>query len=216
MNKSSRKYQTTKWTFVILVLFLLVAIIGGTYARYTSTGSGTGTVQVAKWAVKINTVDIVAQNSFNVTFNEVTNDNVVDGKIAPASSVYADFIIDPTGSEVAIDYSFELGTITASSGSLPTGLAVEKVVPVTGATITNSQVTGGTEGTALTADANGKYTGTIALSSQSAALGSSDVQVVRVYVKWTNDDAASDNHTTVGNVAPTLSMQVTGTASQHI
>lgn len=215
MNQT-RKNQALKWTLIVLVLFLLVAIIGGTYTRYSSTGSGTGTAQVAKWAVKINTANVVSTDSFDVSFHEVANENVVDGKIAPASSLYADFIVDPAGSEVALDYSFSLGAITASTGSVPTGIAVEKVVPVTGATIDGTTVTGGSEGTALVADGSGKYNGTIALSSQSSALTSASSQVVRVYIKWTNDDEQNENHTTAGNTTPTLSMTVTGTAQQHI
>ena len=217
-KETTRTSSAKKWTILALIVFLLIVVIGSTYTRYTSTATGAGTAQVAKWAVKINDTDIVSNDSFTVTFNEVANANVVDGKIAPASSLYADFIVDPTGSEVAVDYSFALGTITASAGSVPTGIAVEKVVPVTGATISGTTVTGGTEGSALTADGEGKYTGTIALDSQSAALTSSAAKVIRVYITWTNSDVAADStsHTTAGNAAPTLTMNITGTAKQHI
>ena len=109
--------------------------------------------------------------------------------------------------------------VTASGGATaPSDIAIEKVVPVTGATISGAAVTGGTEGTALEADANGKYTGTIGLTSQNAALTNAAAKTVRVYIQWENSDAtaASENHTASGNAAPTLSMQVTGTAKQHI
>lgn len=206
MTKTTRKSQARKMTFIILAIFILIATIGGTYSRYTSTGSGTGTAQVAKWAVKINNADITTTNTFNVTFNEVANADVVDQKIAPASRLYADFIVDPTGSEVSIDYDFVLSSITASAGDVPEGIAIEKVVLLG---------TGNSE-TTLTADTNGKYTGTIALTSQNAALGNTDAKTVRVYIKWTNDDQKSANHTTAGINTPTLSMTVTGTAKQHI
>ena len=129
MANTTRKSSAKKWTLIVLIIFVLVAVIGGTYSRYSSEGSGTGTATVAKWAIKINTVDITpaAATTFDITFNEVPNDDVVDGKIAPASRLYADFVVDPTGSEDAIDYSFALGTITASAGDVPTGIAVEKV-----------------------------------------------------------------------------------------
>ena len=208
MTKTTRKSQARKMTFIILAIFILIATIGGTYSRYTSTGSGSLSADVAKWAVKINNTDIVDESTFTVTFNEVTNANVVDGKIAPGSSLYADFIIDPTGSEVAVDYSFNLGTISSTSGTVPTGISIEKVVPVTGSG----------EGTALVADGSGNYTGTIDLSSQSSALTSSDAQTVRVYLTWAdaNTTEANTNHTTAGDAAPTLSMTITGTATQHV
>ena len=207
MTKTTRKSQARKMTFIILAIFILIATIGGTYSRYTSTGSGTGTAQVAKWAVEINDTDIVSNNSFNVTFQEVANDHVVDGKIAPASRLYADFVVDPAGSEVSIDYDFALSAITASTGTVPTGIDLEKVVLLG---------EGGTE-TTLTAT-GGKYTGSILLPTPNAALTSSDAQTVRVYIKWTNSDATADsaNHTAAGVATPTLSMEVTGTAKQHI
>ena len=207
MTKTTRKSQARKMTFIILAIFILIATIGGTYSRYTSTGSGTGTAQVAKWAVKINNVDIVNNNSFTVTFNEVENANVVDGKIAPASELYADFVIDPTGSEVAVDYDFQLGDITASEGSVPTGIAIDRVVYMDGTT----------EGDEITG-VNGLYTGnTINLTNQSA-LTSASAKTIRVYLKWTNSDVAADsaNHTAAGDAAPILNMSVTGTAKQHI
>lgn len=204
-NTTSRKSTTRKMTIVVLAVFLLIAIIGGTYARYTSTASGNTTAQVAKWAVKINETDIVSGNEFTVDFTEVKNDNVVDGRIAPSSTLYADFEVDPTGSEVAIDYSFVLGEITASTGNVPAGLTVSKVC-----TVAEDK----TE-TALTAE-EGKYKGTINLVSQTAALTANDKVKVRVYVEWANNEDNNATDTSVGSTAPELTMQVTGTATQHI
>lgn len=190
---------------VLMLLTVCLYFISGTYARYTSSASGTAEVQVAKWAVKVNDTDIVEKDTITISFTEVANDNVVDGKIAPASQLYADFTIDPTGSEVAIDYSFSLGNIESSSGTVPTSLTVSKVVPVVS----------GTEGTALTAT-DGKYTGTINLTSQTAELTSAEAVTVRVYVEWTNSEANNTTDTTVGASAPTLTMDVTAVATQHI
>ena len=202
-----RKSKVRDVIIALIILVIALFFIAGTYARYASTGSGAGVVQVAKWAVKINTVDITQNNSFAVTFNEVANQYIVDGKIAPDGSLYADFVIDPTGSEVALDYEFTLGTITSSTGTVPDGIAVEKVCTVDGSTETE-----------LTADASGKYVGTIELASQSAELSSSESVTVRVYIKWTNSDEATriTSDTTAGITPPTLTMQVTGTAKQHI
>ena len=217
MYNTERTSRVKRGILTALMIACLIAIIGGTYARYTSTGKGTATVQIAKWAVKLNTTDITppGDTTFTINFQEVANNNVVDGKIAPASELFADFIIDPTGSEVAVDYEFSLGTITSSSGDVPTDITIKKVVPVEGATISGATVTGGTEGSELT-KTDGKYTGTIALTAQNAALTSSAAKVVRVYIQWTNTEANNATHTAVGVDAPTLTMEVTGTAKQHI
>lgn len=190
---------------VLMLLTVCLYFISGTYARYTSTASGTVSVQVAKWAVKVNNTNIVETDTLTINFTEVANEFVVNNKIAPASQLYADFVIDPNGSEVAMDYSFTLGAITASTGDVPKGLKVSKVVPVVG----------GTEGTALTAT-DGKYTGTIALKDQTTALTSNEAVTVRVYVEWPNVEENNGTDTTAGVNAPTLSMVVTATASQHI
>ena len=217
---TERTSRVKRAILTVLIVACLIAVIGGTYARYTSTGAGTATVEVAKWAIKINNTDITptGDTSFTITFKEVPNNNIVDGKIAPSGELFADFIVDPAESEVAVDYSFALGQITSSDGTVPTGLAVKKVVPVTGATISGNTVTGGTEGTALTANGSGDYVGTISLVDQEAALTSSEAQVVRVYIAWTNDDATASNtsHTASGISAPNITMTVTGTAKQHI
>ena len=52
-----------KLSFILVVLTLLsCCFLGSTFARYTSGGTGTATVQVAKWDVK-NT-----QESMDVSF----------------------------------------------------------------------------------------------------------------------------------------------------
>ena len=200
-----RKSKVRDIIVALIILVIALFFIAGTYARYSSTGTGTGDVQVAKWAVKINNADITATDTFAITFKEVANDNIVDGKIAPAGSLYADFVIDPTGSEVALDYEFALGNIT-STGTVPDGIAVEKVCTVSGSTETPLTAT------------DGKYTGTIALASQTVALSDSEAVTVRVYITWTDSDEAAryTSDTAAGVAAPTLSLQVTGTAKQHI
>jgi len=209
---NTRKSTAKKWTLIVLVIFVLVAIIGGTYSRYTNTESGTGEVQIAKWAVTINGDDITDDtDTFTVTFEEVENDHVVDGKIAPASQLYADFVIDPTDSEVSVDFAFELGDITVKSGStgtVPSNLDILKVC----------YVENGVDGDEITIDANDKYTGTIELVDQDEALTANEAVTVRVYIEWenTDDDADNEEDTAAGIAATTLEMEITGTASQHI
>ena len=220
MAKSTRTNTVKKWTLLLLIVCLLAAVIGGTYSRYTSTATQTGSAQVAKWAVKINNKNIVANEKFTVVFNEVKNDNVVDGKIAPSSRLYADFEIDPTGSEVAVDYLFKLGTISAKIGeenaTVPTGIEVEKVVYLVDDTENEGQKK---DGNKIAQNTDGEYVGeTIALESQESALTAASKKIVRVYIVWTNTDteAENTNHTDAGNKTPTLSMEITGTAKQHI
>lgn len=191
---------------VLMLLTVCLYFISGTYARYTSTASGTVEVEVAQWAVAINNVDMVANDTFNITFTEVENDYVVNNKFAPTSKLYADFVIDPNGSEVAIDYSFTLGAIESDgTATIPDSLKVSKVV----------KMNGDVEGDTLTAGQDNTYTGTINLASQTAELTDAQAVTVRVYVEWT-DDGPNATDTALGDEAPTLTMEVTAIATQHV
>lgn len=198
-------------TMMIVLAFLAMGLyfVAGTYARYTAAASGTGTVQVAKWAVKIGEKDATQENTtFDLSFNKVENENVVNGYIAPGSQLYADFKIDPTGSQVAIDYSFSLGNITASEGTVPTTVKVLKVVPVKD----------NVEQAELSPDTGGKYTGKISLPSKDKALTADEAVTIRVYLEWENTNTAETDKvdTLTGVSAPTLTMTVNATATQSI
>lgn len=202
--------KSVKTMMIVLVLLAIgLYFVAGTYARYTAAASGTGTVQVAKWAVKIGEKDATQENTtFDLSFNKVENENVVDGYIAPGSQLYADFKIDPTGSQVAIDYSFSLGNITASEGTVPTTVKVLKVVPVKD----------NVEQAELSPDTGGKYTGKISLPSKDKALTADEAVTIRVYLEWENTNTAETDKvdTSTGVSAPTLTMTVNATATQSI
>lgn len=203
MNK-----KTIKSMMIVLMLLAVgLYFVSSTYARYISTTSGEGTVQVAKWAVKINDKDVTQSEEFTIEFLEVENANVVNGYIAPSSQLYADFTIDPTGSQVAMDYSFTLGAITADNGNVPETVKVLKVVPVVS----------GVEGTDLTA-IDDVYSGTIELVDQETALTANEAVTIRVYIEWEdlNNSDANIIDTSVGVSAPTLSMTVNATATQDV
>lgn len=211
MNEKTNKKSLSKWAFVLIILLALMIIISTSFAIYLSTGNGNGTVDVAKWAITLNGEDITsADASFDISFSEKTaNAHVVSGKVAPGSVVYADFEIDPTGTEVSVEYSFVLGEITAkkadsSSTTAPTGFEVSKVCTVASDDVTETPLTA----------VEGKYTGEILLNSR-AALTVNDKVKVRVYITWAAEGNDA-NDTSVGVIAPTLTIPVTGTVKQHV
>lgn len=120
-----------KKVLALAILLLLVLTSFGTYAIYSSSASGSGTVETAAWVVEVNGTDIVENNSFtlgNVTWTTPTKGK--NGKIAPGDTGTVTIVIDADGSEVDVDYTVALGTITggnnnftvtAASGSSLTG-----------------------------------------------------------------------------------------------
>mgnify|MGYP000482400440 CR=1 FL=1 len=81
-------------TFVLLITILALILVSGTYAKYTSSVSGSDSATVAKWSIKVNGTEIAVANP-NVTFKlfETINDtnggvesDVTSGLIAPGTS----------------------------------------------------------------------------------------------------------------------------------
>ena len=84
--------------FVLLITVIALIVVAGTYAKYTSSATGSSSAVVAKWDIKAGKsgeeVSITGSNStvaFNL-FDTIKNEDgteetdVVDGKIAPGTS----------------------------------------------------------------------------------------------------------------------------------
>ena len=72
-----KKNKALRAASALLVLTLLTtSIIGGTFAKYTTSGIGTDSARVAKWGVTVNSTS----NAFATEYN--TDDTSVSGTIA--------------------------------------------------------------------------------------------------------------------------------------
>lgn len=199
MANTERRSRTRRGILVALLLVLLVYIIGSTYARYSTQGVATATIQVAKWAVAITADDgtDVTDTTLPITFAVQSNTNVVPNKIAPAVTAVAEVELDLTGTEVAVDFDAvidqsNIATLGASSDKLVFTVEVDGNTYTSG----TSQTIPLENNAAFTA-ANGKKTVTLTLT-------------------WENDDENNVDDTTMGKAAPTLTIPVTLTAKQHI
>ena len=98
-----------------LLLLLISAsvslcFISSTYSRYVAGSEGNIDMLFAKWQILVNESDITDQNSSNITFTPVMeeNQNIKDGTIAPTSRGYFDIDIDPSNVEVSFRYLVSL------------------------------------------------------------------------------------------------------------
>lgn len=195
---TNRTNTAKKWTLLVLVMFLLVAVIAGTYARYSNEGKVNGKIQGAKWAVTIKSGDTELNSTTqDITFEVQDNANVVPGKIAPGVTAVAEVELDLTGTEVAVDFDAvidqnALNSFGASSDKL------SLTVKVDGTTYTS--------GTSQT----------INLVNNSAFTETNGKKKVTLTLTWENDEYNNANDTTTGIAAPTLTIPVTLTAQQHI
>jgi len=117
-------------TLVLLITIVAVALVSGTYAKYTSSASGEDTATVAKWSILLNEdEEIATKEDATVTFdlfNTVKDSNgtdtegdvtTVDGKtlIAPGTSGKFDLKIK-NASEVTAQYAV---SFVESQNSIP-------------------------------------------------------------------------------------------------
>lgn len=182
---------------VVLALALCListSLMGGTLAKYTTEVTGTGTTNVAKWAVAFKadegatTTSTERTTAYTFTLGDTRTDAegtlVATDRIAPGSTGSIAVEIDGTGSEVPYTWS-----ITANYGDLPS-------------TIKFYQDSGYT--TVLTSGSG--WTGDVALNAVGTAVTKT------IYWKWVTETDAAD--TTIGIVGDTDTFTVVLKAEQ--
>ncbi len=129
-------------SFVLLVTMIALTLVSGTYAKYTSSASGTDSAVVAKWDIKAGvsgseasitgsnaTVAFNLFDTINDTSTHAAETDVATGKIAPGtegsfemsikndSEVTARYGINytVTGNDVPIEFSTDGGTTWVTS-----------------------------------------------------------------------------------------------------
>ena len=181
-----------KKVFKILTLVMLIFTIfkiSNTFAKYYSEATSDNLSQgVAQWVIKINELDIYSASGATVefpvsNFGNFTNSNAVPNKIAPSSEGYADIIIDPAGTDVAIKYDIELDLTGVSN------LAVSARLEMASG-----------ENTLIKTGEN-KYSGIISLADAQAGVTKS----IRCYITWNNDETKNAEDTLLGTNAATES-----------
>ncbi len=115
--------------FALLIAIVAIVLVSGTYAKYTTSLTGTDKVQIAKWAWNISDADIDANTTTytldlfstikdTATYGTTNEAHVIDGKIAPGTT--GEFNIQITNkSEVDAEYSVTFGQEN------PLGAAIE-------------------------------------------------------------------------------------------
>lgn len=103
---------------IILVIILIVYIISNeTSARFTSTGSGSSTARVARFAVDVSSLVDGELKSFEDDLKleailDTNQGNIIkEGKMAPGFMAKGAFVLDTTGTEVATIYKVHVGAV---------------------------------------------------------------------------------------------------------
>ena len=195
MYTTERTSKVKRGILAALMIVCLIAIIGGTYARYSTQLQVNATTAVARWAVAVKSGDTALTSGDNITFVVQSNTNVVPGKIAPGVTATATVNLDLTGTEVAVDF------LAAVSGDAITALGL------TGDQITLTSTVSGDSNTGEV---------TIPLQNNTAFTASNGIVPVVLTLTWTNDEANNAEDTTLGIAGTSITIPVTMTIKQHI
>ncbi|MGM9601146.1 MAG: hypothetical protein ACI3W5_06145 [Faecousia sp.] len=197
MNKTKRSSMMVRLVAALVVVMMFtMCFVGGTFAKYISSATGTDSARVAKWSIKVGDTDIATLDTFTFDLfktildsdrtNAETDIAPADGTIiAPGTSGSFEIVIK-NESEVTAQYTIDY-TVT-NTNNIPVEFSVD----------------GGTTWTADLADV-------AASDSTKLAVGASAVTVT-VQWRWrfedTTDVAAGDAIDTPLGVAATAVLEV--------
>ena len=131
-----KKNKTTRMILItLLIVMIALILVSGTYAKYTSSASGSSTARVAKWSFNVGGNDIVAKDTFTFDLFKTITDT--DGKnetdvvsangekvIAPGTSGKFDLILE-NKSETSAKYDITY-TVT-NTASIPVQFSVNGI-----------------------------------------------------------------------------------------
>ena len=198
-NTRKRSSMMVRLVAVLAVTMMFtMCFVGGTFAKYTSSATGTDSATVAKWSFKVGETDIATTNTFafdlfkTIKDSDVNNNetemNPVDGSIiAPGTQGSFDLVLK-NASQVTAQYAIDY-TVT-NNNDIPVKFSVD----------------GGTTWTNDLAD--------VAASDSTKLAANSGTTTIKVQWKWDfNGNDTTD--TTLGSAGTaTLTVAAAVTATQ--
>ena len=189
-----KKDKTVKIVILLLALTMVVLmLVSGTYAKYTSTASGTDSISVAKWSILLGQTEIATASAQTVTidlFNTIYDTNggaaetdVASNLIAPGTK--GSFSLDITNnSEVNAEYT--LTSSVTNTSNIPVEFSV---------------------------DGGSTWTTTINTSSSATALNMGATQTIDVKWRWAFEGSGSTNYTASQTDATDTTLGIAGQTS---
>lgn len=202
---TNRRSKTKRAFLLIIVVAILIAIIGGTYARYSSKIDTNANVNIAKWAIKFTDGTNELDSTHDVTFTTTSNANIVANKIAPSYSAVGNAQVELKDTEVSVDLKVDLSS--ANLSTLFPGVDASRIS--TSVVVKKGQTT-------ISPDAEGWYA--ISLPSGAAFTAANGTIDVEITLTWTNSDTENQvtADTAIGVAGGSKTIPVTITARQHI
>ena len=99
------KFKKRVKNFLVFYTFIGILFVASyTFSRYVEVTQGTGGIDIAKFNVMVNGEDVTEDQPFILDYQK---DNETSEKIVPNSTGYFEFEINPSGSEVSLEYTFQ-------------------------------------------------------------------------------------------------------------
>ena len=198
-NTRKRSSMMVRLVAVLAVTMMFtMCFVGGTFAKYTSSATGTDSATVAKWSFKVGETDIATTNTFAFDLfktikdsdgiNNETEMNPVDGRIIAPGTQGSFALVLTNASQVTAQYAIDY-TVT-NNNDIPVKFSVD----------------GGTTWTNDLAD--------VAASDSTKLAANSGTTTIKVQWKWDfngSDDSFDTALGIGGNAVLTVKAEVTAT-----
>ena len=199
--KSMKTNKLYRQTIYLLILTCVITFLS--MAKYQKIYNLTATAAVANWSIKVNDIDITGDGGTvtnQIELKPEQSEKVIEGKLAPGHGGYFDVRIDPTGTEVNINYKIVLDT-----SNLPTDVVLAGY-NIGGTTTTSDGATPIQDNT---------INGEISIS-ENRAFDITDTEIVRIFWMW-NDVRENDSvHTATATDGQEYNVGVNVTVTQVV
>lgn len=185
-------------TLLTLLSFcILIYFVSDTYALFETKGLAVVEETIGRFHITINDADIMGEDkSFVVdTFQYEDNENVTSGKFAPGTRGYFDLVIDPSNTDVSVQYEiiFNFDALADVKGVTAT------VTPMNG-----DQVKQTTPNV---------YSGIFPLEK----IQMGEKATLRVFIEWTNDEQNNEADSKIGSIKDNaIKIPITVHVNQYI
>lgn len=186
-KKSDKKVKKITFILAMISLTICLSIIKTTYAKYLTSASGDASIQIARWKILVNNLDIQKNNELSSVIKPVFegNENIASNVIAPTAEGYFDIIIDATNTDVSFDYEITTKKNETSS--------------VSDLILSAYSIDDGTKQNITNKDGQLKLTNSIKYNQEKKTIK------LRIYLKWNDDET---NGATMNNSSDTTATEI--------
>ena len=205
-NTRKRSSMMVRLVAVLAVTMMFtMCFVGGTFAKYTSSGTGTDSATVAKWSFKVGETDIATTDTFTFDLFKTVTDTHNNG--SPEIPDYAENDISTTnGRIIAPGTQGSFALVLTNASQVTAQYAIDYTVTNTGNIPVQFSVDGGTTWTNDLAD--------VAASDSTKLAANSGTTTIKVQWKWDfngSDDSFDTALGIGGNAVLTVKAEVTAT-----